>query len=168
MTQVQTQQTITGASSSYYFEDMTEGLTFVSQGRTVTESDIVGFAGLSGDFNPIHLDRVASASSSYGQRVAHGVLALSMATGLIDSLGVFRGSMVAMLGIEKWAFQAPVFIGDTIHLVLTIASTRLTSKGDRGVVHRDIELVNQDGVVVQKGTIVVMIRCRGAQSEPEA
>ncbi len=144
----------------YYFEDLHEGQTFVSVGRTVTESDVVGFAGLSGDFNPIHMDVVTAGAGVYGQRVAHGVLGISMATGLLDGLGLFRHSMIAMLGIENWTFEAPIFIGDTIHLEMSIASKRLTSRGDRGVVRRDIEIVNQHDVVVQGGRINVMIRCR--------
>lgn len=144
----------------YYFEDLYEGQTFVSAGRTVTESDVVGFAGFSGDFNPIHMDIVAASAGAYGQRVAHGLLGISVATGLIDALGVFRQSMIAMLGIEKWTFEAPMFIGDTIHVEISIAAKRLTSKSDRGVVHRDIKIVNQRGDVVQKGRINVMIRCR--------
>lgn len=145
----------------YYFEDLEVGDTWVSVGRTITESDIVNFAGLSGDFNPIHLDVESSAKSRYGQRVAHGVLGISVATGLIDSIGVFRDSMIAMLGIDEWRFRAPVFIGDTIHLELSIAELRATSRGNRGVVRRGLKLVNQRDEIVQEGFITVMIRARG-------
>lgn len=148
--------------TSLYFEDLVEGQTFSSQGRTITESDIVGFAGLSGDFNPIHLDREAAERRMFGRRVAHGMLGISIATGLIDRLGLFRESLGAMLNIEEWNFRTPIFINDTLHLKLTIESKRLTSKGNAGVVRRGIELVNQRGEVVQQGTITVMVLCRDA------
>lgn len=147
-----------------YFDDLYEGQTFVSVGRTVTETDVVSFAGLSGDFNPIHLDAESAKLSIYGQRVAHGVLGTSIITGLIDSLGLFRRSMIAMLGIDEWKFLAPIFIGDTVHIELSIAHLRLTSKGDRGVVKRLIKLIKQDGTVVQQGFITVMVRSRAEAS----
>ena len=143
-----------------FFEDLIEGQRFVSKGRTVTESDVVNFAGLSGDFNPIHLDRESTKDGMFGERVAHGILGLSMATGLLDSLGLFKESMGAMLAIEDWRFAAPILFNDTIHLELTIESKRLTSKGTSGVVRRRLRLINQDGTVVQDGTITVLILCR--------
>jgi acyl dehydratase len=146
--------------SSLFFEDLAEGQVFLSSGRTVTEADIVGFAGLSGDFNPIHMDREAASKGIFGERVAHGVLGLAMATGFLDSLGLFKQSMRAMLSIDSWRFMAPVLIGDTIHLELTIESKRRTSQGSSGVVRRRLRLINQDDVVVQEGVITVMILCR--------
>jgi acyl dehydratase len=151
---------VTTASRSLYFEDLSPGDAFLSTGRTVTESDVVNFAGLSGDFNQIHLDAEAAKETMYGQRVAYGVLGLSIATGLLDRLGLFRESMAAMMEIESWRFVAPVFIGDTVRLRLTIEDTRLTSRGDRGVVRRHLELLNQRDEVVQTGVITVMVLCR--------
>lgn len=145
-----------------FFEDLEVGQTFLSDGRTVTESDVVGFAGLSGDFNAIHLDRESTKHGMYGQRVAHGILGLSMATGLIDRLGLFKQSMAAMLQIDEWRFVAPVFIGDTIHLELSIEHLRLTSMGTTGVVRRGLKVVNQEDVTVQQGMITVLVRCRDA------
>ncbi|MGP3536048.1 MaoC/PaaZ C-terminal domain-containing protein [Microbacterium sp. RD1] len=153
---------IAPALRSLFFEDLSPGDTFLSTGRTVTEADVVNFAGLSGDFNQIHLDAHAAQSSMYGQRVAYGVLGLSMATGLLDRIGVFRESMAAMLEIESWRFVSPVFIGDTVRLRLTIEDLRLTSRGDRGVVRRRLELLNQRDEVVQSGIITVMVLCRSA------
>lgn len=153
---------------SLFFEDLVEGQTFVSQARTVAEADVVGFAGLSGDFNPIHLDRESTKNGMFGERVAHGVLGLAMATGFLDSLGLFKESMGAMLSIDEWRFLAPVLINDTIHLRLTIESKRLTSKGDSGVVRRRLRIVNQNGTVVQDGVITVMILCREPALPPVA
>ena len=143
-----------------YLEDLTVGDTFTSTARTLTEADIVGFAGISGDFNQIHTDVEFARATPYGQRVVYGLLGLSVLTGLLDRSGLFSGSAIAMLGINEWKFTAPIFIGDTVHFRLTITDVRRTSKPDRGVVGRFFELVNQDGVVVQQGNIDLMIRSR--------
>jgi acyl dehydratase len=143
-----------------FLEDLSAGDTFVSAARTITESDVVTFAGLSGDFNPIHTDVEFAANSPYGQRVVYGLLALSMLTGLLDRTGLFSGSAIAMLGIRDWQFCAPLFIGDTVKFRLTIVDVRRTSSGDRGVVQRYFELLNQRDEVVQKGHIDIMVRAR--------
>src|SRR5258705_12499977 len=93
-----------------YLEDLTAGDVFVSAARTITESDVVAFAGLSGDFNPIHTDVEFATDSPYGQRVVYGLLGLSMLTGLLDRTGLFSGSAIAMLGIRDWQFCGPLFI----------------------------------------------------------
>ncbi|HZE49909.1 MAG TPA: MaoC/PaaZ C-terminal domain-containing protein [Jatrophihabitantaceae bacterium] len=148
----------------HYLDDLSAGQRFVSAGRTITEADVVAFAGLSGDFNPIHTDAEFAGDTVYGQRVVYGLLGLSIATGLLDRLGVFSGSAIAMLGIQNWTFTAPVFIGDTVHLELTILGVRPSrSKPDRGVVERQFELKNQRGEVVQTGRIDVLVRRRPAE-----
>ncbi|WP_375482515.1 MaoC/PaaZ C-terminal domain-containing protein [uncultured Jatrophihabitans sp.] len=152
-----------GRQAVHYLEDLEAGQTFVTAARTVTEADVVGFAGLSGDFNPIHTDAEFSAGSVYGRRVVYGLLGLSIATGLLDRLGVFSGSAMAMLGITEWTFTAPVFIGDTIHLELAILGVRPSaSKPDRGIVERRFTLLNQRGEVCQRGRIDVLVRRRPA------
>jgi acyl dehydratase len=143
-----------------FLEDLSAGDTFVSAARTVTESDVVAFAGLSGDFNPIHTDVEFAADSPYGQRVVYGLLGLSILTGLLDRTGLFSGSAIAMLGIRDWKFCAPVFIGDTVKFRLTIVDVRRTGNGDRGVVQRYFELLNQRDEVVQHGHIDIMVRAR--------
>jgi acyl dehydratase len=152
-----------GRQAVYYLEDLEAGQTFVSAARTVTEADVVAFAGLSGDFNPIHTDAEFSKQTIYGQRVVYGLLGLSIATGLLDRLGIFSGSAIAMLGIDDWKFTQPVFIGDTLHLALTIVGVRpSSSKPDRGIVERRFELKNQRGEVCQAGRIDVLVRRRPA------
>jgi acyl dehydratase len=147
----------------HYLDDLSAGQRFVSAGRTITEADVVAFAGLSGDFNPIHTDAEFAADTVYGQRVVYGLLGLSIATGLLDRLGVFSGSAIAMLGIQSWTFPAPVFIGDTVHLELTILGVRPSrSKPDRGVVERQFELKNQRDELAQTGRIDVLVRRRPA------
>src|SRR6201996_998478 len=125
-----------------YLEELSAGDPFLSPARTITESDVVAFAGLSGDFNPIHTDVEFARDTVYGQRVVYGLLGLSMLTGLLDRTGLFSGTAIAMLGIRDWTFTAPMFIGDTIHLRLEIIDVRRTSAGDRGVVQRYFELIN--------------------------
>jgi acyl dehydratase len=143
-----------------YLEDLEPGQTYQSAARTITETDVVTFAGLSGDFNPIHTDAEFSKNTVYGQRVVYGLLGLSVLTGLLDRTGLFSGTAIAMLGIRDWQFTAPVFIGDTVHLRLTITSVRRTSKPDRGVVGRHFQLLNQRDEVVQEGHIDLMVRAR--------
>jgi acyl dehydratase len=158
-----TDERCAGRRGVHYLEDLEAGQFFVSAARTVTEADVVAFAGLSGDFNPIHTDAEFAKDSPYGQRVVYGLLGLSIATGLLDRLGVFSGSAVAMLGITDWTFTCPVFIGDTVHLELTILGVRPSqSKPDRGVVERRFELRNQRGELVQTGRIDVLVRRRPA------
>lgn len=146
-----------------YYEDLNEGQTFTSPARTVTETDLMSFAMLSGDWNPIHTDEQFAKSTAYGKRVVHGMFGLSMVTGLLDRTGLFGGSVIAMLGIRDWRFEAPIFVGDTLHFDMEIISKRLTSKGDRGIVDRKFYLLNQRGEAVQEGHIGMMIRLK--QSE---
>jgi acyl dehydratase len=140
-----------------YFDDMPVGTRWVSGRRTITESDVASFAGLSGDFNPLHVDELAAAEGPFGRRVAHGALVLSMATGLRQQMGVFHGSIRAFLELRSWKFLAPVFAGDTIAAVTTVVSARETSKPDQGVVVQRVDVVNQDGTVVQSGEFVSLI-----------
>lgn len=150
-----------GASvTALYYEDLHEGQTFTTPGRTVTEADLVGFAGLSGDYNSIHTDSEFASETAYGQRVVHGLLGLSILTGLMDRIGVFDGSAIAMLGIDGWRFTGPIFVGDTITVGMEITSLRLTSDGGRGIVGRHFTIRNQRGETVQEGSINLMIRRR--------
>lgn len=142
-----------------YFEDFAVGESLTSPRRTVTESDVTTFAGLSGDYNPLHTDAVGAAETPFGQRIAHGLLGLSMASGLGSRVGLFEDSVIALLNVN-WDFKAPIFLGDTIHLRITVASKRETSKADRGVLVRAVEVFKQDGTLVQQGTITTLIRRR--------
>jgi acyl dehydratase len=143
-----------------FLEDLHSGDVFHGPARTITESDVIGFAGLSGDFNPIHTDVEFAKESPYGRRVVYGLLGLSIMTGLLDRTGLFSGSAIAMLGIRDWTFSGPIFIGDTIRFRLTIEDVRRTSSGDRGVVKRFFEILNQRDEVVQRGYIDLMVRAR--------
>lgn len=98
-----------------YFEEFVVGDTLTSPGRTITETDVMLFAGLSGDYNELHTNTEFSAGTPFGQRIAHGLLGLSIASGLVGRLGLIEGTAIAFTGLE-WRFKAPVFIGDTIHV----------------------------------------------------
>lgn len=139
------------------FENFSVGQIFESQARTVTESDIVAFAGLTWDTNPVHTDAVGQASSRFGQRIAHGALGLSVALGLASRIGVFESCSVALLGVDQWRFLRPLLIGDTVRVRVTITGTRLVSSGESGVLERWFVLVNHHDEVVQEGRLNLMV-----------
>jgi acyl dehydratase len=143
-----------------YFEDMTVGTRWVSNRRTLTEGDLSSFAGLSGDFNPIHVDEVAAADGPFGRRIVHGVLVMAVATGLRQQMPIFHGTLKAALEFRSWKFLAPVFTGDTVLCVTTVKEQRPTRRPEQGVVVQGIEIVNQDGVTVQSGEIVSLVLTR--------
>jgi len=147
---------------SLYFEDVEIGTVHESPGRTITETDVVAFAALSGDWNRIHTDAEYAKTTPFGQRIAHGLLGIAIASGLAVRLGAFAETTIAMLGVE-WRFRAPVFIGDTVHLRLRVVSKRRTARGARGLVERRLELVNQRGEVVQEGTISLLVKARSGE-----
>ena len=143
-----------------YFEDVEVGLRFETPRRTVTEADLVAFAGVSGDFNPLHTDAVFAAGTIYGERIAHGALVLALATGLRQRVGLFDGTLMGLLEIRRWQFKAPVLIGDTIRVANEVTELRETSKPDRGVMVQRVEVIKQDETVVAGGELVTLLRRR--------
>jgi len=119
---------------------------------------VVAFAGLSGDFNPIHTDEVAAAETPFGTRIAHGQLGMILAAGLINQTGIHAGTTIALLGYREWKFLKPILFGDTLRVRVTIEDRRETSKPDRGILMRRIELLNQRGELVQQGFADLMVR----------
>ena len=143
-----------------YFEDIEEGYEVTSPARTMTEADIVNFAGLSGDFNIIHTDAEFTKMTPFGQRIAHGLLGLSIASGLVArNPGAEQHRLVAFLGMT-WEFRNPVLIGDTIHVVQKVASKRPTSKPGLGVVIYEVKVLNQNGATCQEGQWKVLYMMR--------
>ena len=138
------------------------GSSFVSPGRTVTEADIVAFAGVSGDFNELHTNAEYMKGTAYGQRIAHGLLVLSIASGLGIRALPKPLPVLAFLGIKEWNFRKPVFIGDTITVRLTLSGARATQAQDRVVVTWTREVRNQRGEVVQDGTTLLLVDNRPA------
>ncbi|GIV97956.1 MAG: MaoC family dehydratase [Herpetosiphonaceae bacterium] len=148
----------------HYYEDFQVGDEFITPGRTVTEADVMLFAGLSGDYNPLHTDAEYARETIYGERIAHGLLGLSIATGLKARLGIMQGTIMAFLGLE-WRFTGPITFGDTIHCRVRIKSMRETSKPDRGIIVQAVQIVNQRGEVVQEGEMTTMIRRRPSEEK---
>jgi acyl dehydratase len=143
----------------YHFEDFAVGVEFTTSARTVTEADIVHFAGLSGDFNPLHMDEEFAKQTIFGTRIAHGLLGLSIASGLISQLGLTRGTAIAYLGLV-WSFRGALRAGDTIRIRLRIAEKREASKPGRGIVRMAVTVLNQKGEVVQEGENTLMMKSR--------
>jgi acyl dehydratase len=145
-----------------YYEDLTVGQRFRLPARTITEADVVNFAGVSGDYNRIHTDREYAKTTMYGQRIVHGMLGLSVLTGLLNRSGLFDGSVVAMLGINDWRFENPIFIDDTISCEFEIVALRLTKTAGQGIVDREFYLTNQRSELVQRGKLPTLVRLRAA------
>lgn len=144
-----------------YFEDMEVGRSWVSPRRTIGEADVSAFAGISGDFNPLHVDAVFAADGAFGKRLVHGALVFSIASGLRQQMPIFRGSLRALLELRSWKFLRPVFFGDTVVAVTTVSEARATSKPDQGIVVQRVDVINQDGVTVQSGELVSLMTRRG-------
>ena len=150
------------ALQGLWFEDFTPGLLIRSAGRTVTEADIVAFAGLSGDFNPIHVDEVLASRTAFRSRIAHGLLVQSLASGLVAQTGAFHGTIAALSGMNL-NYTAPVRAGDTIRASLEVSDLDLSPSAKRGWVLFDARVVNQEDVVVIEGEWrTVMLRRRDA------
>lgn len=148
----------------YYFEDSEVGEVVISQGRTITEADIVNFGNVIGDFNPLHFDAEYMKNSMFGQRIAHGMLTLSFATGLGNMLGANLGTVLAFKGLNI-EFKRPVFIGDTIRLKTTVIEKRESSKQPGGWITQKVEILNQHNDVVQEGTWSALIAYRPKDAE---
>ncbi|HHW33663.1 MAG TPA: dehydratase [Paracoccus solventivorans] len=144
-----------------YIEDFEMGRVDYSPGRTITETDIVMYSWVSGDTNPMHTDAEFAKSSAIGQRLAHGTLGMSVVTGLSARMGFLDGTAIAALGVDEWKFLAPIFIGDTVTLRTTVVDARVSSsKPDRGVLIRRMDLINQNGHLTQTGLMRTMVRSR--------
>ena len=126
----------------YFFEDFEVGALFESQARTVTESDLTRFAGLSGDFNPLHTNAEFGKKTPFGERIAHGVLVVAMATGMANWMGYFEGTTIALVE-QTIRYKGAVKFGDTIRLVMEVIEKKETSKPDRGLVNIAARVFNQ-------------------------
>jgi acyl dehydratase len=145
--------------SRQYFEDIEVGDEYLSPGRTVTETDIVAFAGLSGDYNILHTDAEFMKTSIFGERIAHGLLGLAISSGLGTRAMARPYATLAFLGL-RWRFKGPIKIGDTIKVRMKVTAKRETSKPDRGIVTVQRHVLNQRGEVVQEGDTELMVERR--------
>ncbi|WMS40955.1 MaoC/PaaZ C-terminal domain-containing protein [Acuticoccus sp. MNP-M23] len=143
----------------YRYEDLHEGMRFRSPGRTITDADLVGFAGLTGDFSELHTSDVYANGSQFGRRVAHGMLGLAYAHGLMWArTGELRETAIAFLGISDWRFLAPIYVGDTIFVDYVLAELRDSkSRPTQAVATFDVELVDQDKRALQRGRKALLV-----------
>ncbi len=144
-----------------WYEDFNEKDERLSPGRTITESDVMSFAGLTGDYSQVHTDEEFCKKTEFGTRIAHGLLGLSIAQGLSWRTNYTQGTGVASLQWDKWVFKHPIFFGDTVRVRWRLLSKRESkSKPGIGIVRESVQLINQRGEVVQEGEHVTMIRKR--------
>ncbi len=143
-----------------YFEEFEIGALLRTRGRTITEADLMQFAALTGDYNPMHTDAEYCRDSFMGQRVAHGMLTVSYAIGQAYQLGILERTVLGFRGLEM-KFSNPVYIGDTIHAELKVASTKAARRLGGGIVVLELRIIKQDGTLVQKGSLSLLM-----QSQP--
>ena len=140
-----------------YFEEFSVGQKFNTVGRTVSEGDIFNFAGLTGDFNQIHTDAAFAATTQFGQRIAHGLLGLSLATGLVMRTGLLEGTVLAFREITEWKFVKPFYIGDTIYAELTVTETKALPRIGGGALISSIAVKNQNDDICQRGSLNLLV-----------
>ena len=146
--------------SGLYLDEFVVGQSWVTPARTITDADLVNFAGVSGDYNPLHTDEEFARRTQFGGRIFHGPGVFALAIGLESRLGIKDGTAIAFLGMD-WKLRGPVLIGDTIHVEQTVAEVRPSrSKPDRGVVTFDVVVKNQRDEVCHEGQWYVMFSRR--------
>ena len=141
-----------------YWEEWEIGAEFESPARTVTEADIVHFAGISGDYNPLHIDEEFCKKTQFGTRIAHGPLIYAIAAGLLFQLHLYDDTLIAFLGFDSLKFTKPVKAGDTIRAKIKVLEKRETSNLGRGVMKRELLVINQRGEVVQEGIQAFLLK----------
>ncbi len=152
-----------------YFEQLTTAVQLESPARTVTEADVALFAGLSGDYNPLHTDAEFARQTMFGERIAHGLLVLGIASGLAARLGFLDGTALAFRAVD-WKFKKPVHFGDTLRVRVRVADKRELRGAGAGIVDFEVHVLNQRDEVVQQGVWTILVRSAGAAapSAPEA
>jgi acyl dehydratase len=145
--------------TAYGYADLHVGMAFRSPGRTITDADLVGFAGLTGDFSELHTSDVYAKRSQFGRRVAHGLLGLAYAHGLMwPRTGELRETAIAFLGISDWKFIGPIFVGDTIFVSYQISELRDSkSRPTQAMAIFDVSVVNQNDKIVQRGRKALLL-----------
>ncbi|MDJ0490921.1 MaoC/PaaZ C-terminal domain-containing protein [Rhodococcus qingshengii] len=138
--------------------DFKVGDQWVTAGRTVTEAHVVAFAGITGDFHPLHTDEVYSSQGMFGTRIAHGPLVYAMAVGLVSQSEVFGGAVLAFLGVDNLRHLKPCFLGSTIHVEVSVRDARLTSNSDRGICTFVYEVVDSAGEKILTADMKFLLR----------
>jgi len=146
-----------------FFDDFVVGEEYITPTRTLTETDVVLFAAMSGDYNELHTSEAFGKTTQFGRRIGHGLLGLAVSHGLFFRLGLVEGTAIAFLGIDSWKFEAPFFLGDTIRVKVRVAEkTASRSKADRGVIRFFFQVLKEDQSVIQSGFKTIMIRRKQA------
>jgi acyl dehydratase len=148
-----------------YFDDVEIGQEWESPARTITETDIVNFAGLSGDFNAIHMDHEFAKTTLFRRPIAHGLLGMAILSGLAIHSPAMR--TMAFREIKDWHFKEPVFVGDTVHVKTRVLEKEPRARGRRGYITWRRQLINQSGKVVQEGVSVTLVEGRAAAAGSE-
>ena len=143
----------------FYLEDYEIGREYTSQGRTITEADVVNFAGVSGDFNPLHTDEEFGKANQFGKRIAHGALGFIISNGLNTQLGIAEGTTIAFIECTV-KYTAPLLIGDTVHIVVIPTEVIHSSKPGKGILKQLVKLVNQDERVIMESNQTLMVKSR--------
>jgi acyl dehydratase len=141
-----------------FFHQIEIGSQFTGHGRTLTEADLSIACMVSGDWHPIHADEAYAKNRGLRGRLFHGSFGLFIATGMATTLPMLSDEVVGATGIRDWTYRAPLFVGDTVHVMSTILSKRVTSDGRRAVIERTLALINQNAAVVQEGIAGAMVR----------
>lgn len=141
----------------YYFENFREGDLFISPGRTITEYDVMAFAGISGDYNQLHTDKKFAESNQFGERIAHGLLGLSIVSGLAARLGLAEGTAEAFRSL-KWKFLKPIFFGDTVYAHFLVRKKRRLPGNNTGYISLDVKVKNQNEEIIQRGSWAIIVR----------
>lgn len=144
-----------------YFEDIEIDKEIYTARRTVLDCDVANFAGLSGDYNPLHIDDEYAKTNVFGKRIAHGTLGIAIMTGQVNQLGLFEGTTIALLEITN-KFKNPIMIGSTVHTVMIPRKKTLTKNPSRGIVECDVFLVSNEGKTLIEANWVLMIACKNA------
>jgi len=150
-------------SEPLHFEELTVGDRWTSLGRTITETDIVNFAGMTGDYDPLHVDHEFARQTPFGKPIAQGLLGLSLVAGLASQCPSVR--TIAFLKIEKWEFLKPIYIGDTVHAETEVIGKNANGRRTGFVTWRR-QLVNQTGAVVQSGIFQTLVAVAKVQRAP--
>jgi|TARA_B100000530_G_scaffold226655_1_gene146209 acyl dehydratase len=145
-----------------FWEEWEIGAEFQTASRTITEADVVNFAGISGDYNPLHIDEEFCKQTQFGTRIAHGPLVYSIAAGLLFQLHLYDDTLIAFLGFDSLKFTLPVKIGDTVRVRVEVLEKRETSKPDRGVMKRLLQVLNQRDEIVQEGVQAFLLKKKSA------
>ena len=140
-----------------YFEEFSIGQKVSTVGRTLSENAIFDFAGLTGDYNQIHTDADFASKTQFGQRIAHGLLGLSIGVGLLMRTGILEGTVLAFREINEWKFVKPIFIGDTLHAQFEVTEVKALPRIGAGAIVATVEVLNQKDEVCQKGSLNLLV-----------